>query len=387
MRIKKEGNFPPEDALKRLKNSKLLLVGAVALFMVFAVLSVDALRRPQKIEEKVVSNKIVQKTNFDYKIEVKPCILYPDGGIVSPEGDIISEITKSIKLTVNSDITSEKPVTVKGTQKVTFSLIAENLWERQYVLTQEKPFEMNGMENKIIQSEYVINLQELYDFMEKVQKEIKAYPEKYLIKLKPQLNGNIIFEDKEIPLDTTPEITFEAGSNFIKLLDSEENQESEKKTNGREFIKETPVENINTIYPEYNLFGRNFPIIAVRYGFSITALLLLLFIIYSLKQKIKLPEGKVLSEAEKIDKKYKSRLLFLQGAINKKDKSVFTLQTFKSLINLSDERELPIVRIKNDDMTVSYQVVDGDCIYVYEASNAPVHMSVPRMKMFFLLGK
>lgn len=67
------------------------------------------------------------------------------------------------------------------------------------------------------------------------------------------------------------------------------------------------------------------------------------------------------TEAERINKKYKKRLLFLDGDLNYSGKSVLSVQHFKALIEIADEKGLKIACINQ-----LYCVIDGDYIYTYK---------------------
>jgi hypothetical protein len=53
------------------------------------------------------------------------------------------------------------------------------------------------------------------------------------------------------------------------------------------------------------------------------------------------------------------------------------VKSFKSLIQLADDKEQPILRYRNSDIDrVLYYVIDGDCVYCYSADDKGQNLSL-----------
>ena len=80
----------------------------------------------------------------------------------------------------------------------------------------------------------------------------------------------------------------------------------------------------------------------------------------------------------KIDKKYKGRIINLERELDVKDKICITIDSFKSLLKIADEREQPVFRKLASQDLAHYYVVDGDYIYKTEV-RAKREKNIPKV--------
>lgn len=346
------------------KSKSLLITGSKWFYCVIGILcllsmllSYKAIIQPLQIEQKSITNTINQKVSFNYNVEVLPSTLYPQGGIVETKDAILTRIVKSIRLHLESSVKSDKLVEVDGMEKVTLLVIADGLWEREFPLTQEKKISFKGTDNKIIKEDIIVDVASIAAYIQKVEKETEIRPERYLLKVQPRIDGNIVFENNIIPLDTSFEMVFEYSSYIVKPIGE------------KEFIKATPIEEVTMLVNNFKLFKTTIPLSTAKYLFpllSISFLIAIIFGVLSNKKKSK----DIKPEATIIDGKYGNRLTYLENKLNSGSKVVISLKSFKPLTRISDEKEIPILRFNNEDINeVTYCVIDGDCIYNYIANN------------------
>lgn len=376
MKTKRQNVFP-------WKNTRWLHIIIVILFVLSVFLSLNVLSKPNVVTDNIQDNEIRENANFIYKADVSPCAIYPKGGVIDPEGFIITKITKSIILNVSSSITADKPVAVKGVRSLTYSIVAENLWERSFTLEKDKSFDLNGTDNKIIDGQYKLNLQEILSYIDQAEKDTGTKPNKYILKIIPKVTGNIVGTDRTIPLSTIPGLTFEINYGQLILI----NKDGEPGTTINNFLNIIPVESSNTTLATYNLAGLKIPLQLLKYIFPILALGLFILYMFMQKSKIRLFDVKTLSESEKINRKYKNRLIYLRGQINTDGKSILIMESFKSLLSIADDRELSILCIRMPDESVQYCVADGDYIYCYKADDCYINEEVPVSEINSLIGK
>lgn len=352
------------------KSKSLLITGSKWFYYVLGILcllsmllSYKAIIQPLQIEQKSITNTINQKVSFNYNVEVLPSTLYPQGGIVETKDAILTRIVKSIRLHLESSVKSDKLVEVDGMEKVTLLVIADGLWEREFPLTQEKKISFKGTDNKIIKEDIIVDVASIAAYIQKVEKETEIRPERYLLKVQPRIDGNIVFENNIIPLDTSFEMVFEYSSYIVKPIGE------------KEFIKATPIEEVTMLVNNFKLFKTTIPLSTAKYLFpllSISFLIAIIFGVLSNKKKSK----DIKPEATIIDGKYGNRLTYLENKLNSGSKVVISLKSFKPLTRISDEKEIPILRFNNEDINeVTYCVIDGDCIYNYIAKNMPENSS------------
>jgi hypothetical protein len=353
-----------------LKNKqKPFYISIVVLWIISTIFAWKAFRQPLQIERKTPENRIVQKTDMEYKIGVIPCSLYPDGGIIKPEGFIFTNITDSIKIHINSIVSADRPISVKGACHVIAKLKAEGLWERQYLLKEKAHLEMEAKENRLIEGEYTIKPAVFLNFIEAVEEDTKTRSARYLLTVKPLFEGNIVYNDTKIPLDSSPELTFEITNSLIKLVDERGDNLTDDQTvsiDKREFLKEDIIERTETINQKFNFLGLEFPTIAVRCIFSLMSLLLLAHILSDILRKNRLKRDS-LSDAARIDIKYRGRLIPIKRQLDMS--SFLKLDSFKLLLKIADDKEQPIFRYEDLNKIVMYYVVDENHIYSYSADN------------------
>jgi hypothetical protein len=349
-----------------------VLIGILILsFFFFAVLTLMAFSKPMEVQEKVQNNLVKQNFSYSLKADVIPCTLYPKGGIITPEGSIISNVTKALVIDLDAKVTGEKPVTVNASEKVTISLVGENMWDWKYLQKSSYFKGKESLTNDLFQNKFTIRLADINYFIKKVEKELQNAPSRYLLKIKPEIKGNVTSGNTAIPLEmNSDEITIEYYPNGqIQLLKSDGSRGSNaQNAEDSTFNKEVPVYSVSVTMQKLNLFGINIPLSAARYIFLPIALLLFAFltIIYADDSKKK---KKQMTESQWINKKYKSRIISVQSGLEESEKAAISVESFKLLIRIADERELTILKLDNDANTTTYFIVDSGCTYKYLADN------------------
>ena len=76
------------------------------------------------------------------------------------------------------------------------------------------------------------------------------------------------------------------------------------------------------------------------------------------------------SEVFMINKKYGKRIITVTKDMNGAPRSTIMLDSFKAILQLADEKELPIFLNKNpEEGRPVFFIVDGDYIYSYESAS------------------
>jgi hypothetical protein len=309
------------DAKKTKKNkkaSKTYLGILVVLFILFSGLSLRSIKKPLQYQEKTAINSIAQNTNITFSTEALP------DGMSSVNGTIFSKVQKNLNLHVTSTVTSEKPVAVKGTGVVYCDIIADEYWIQTMPISGNIKIDVNGSKNTIINSDFKINLVDINNKIEMAEDQITGTSAgKYILKIRPDIQANITFDDKVIPLDNTYQLNFEYSNGLIKLSGD-----------NKELVKNIPVEEITTKSAKLTLLGIAVPTLICRYVFSIAALILLILLIHNfrfVKSKYNADE----QSPSYIDKKYGSKLVSLQAEPNLENRILLSVSCFKELVRLA----------------------------------------------------
>ena len=330
----------------------------IVLWIISTRFAIQVLRQPLEIEEKITKNTIEEKTSFNYAAIVQPSTLYTRGGKVTPDGVIFTKITDKLILNIDSMISSQEPVTIESVAGVTYSLVAKDMWEREFELMRQRTINTEGTSNLLLQEEIELNLEDIFSFTKAIEEEVLVRPSNYLITIKPKVKGTV-YDNKgekiqEINIDL--EIPFEMSGQYIKYTgEPMQGQLSKIKV----------LEEIKTIPQSFILFGKELSIIKSRYTFSITAVVLLILIFIPIIKQVTLKK-EVKDENYLIDKKHKGKLVEISDKIISEDIPQLRLKTFKSLLQIAEEKEEPILKYLDDrEGVIYYYVVGTSTIYYY----------------------
>ena len=331
------------------KISKRSLIFITILFIFSIVFFTYALLSPQYVEQKIVNNNVTQKIVLDYKTKNLPDEIIEDEGLIFPKTQ------NTIDVSITSSIISQQVATVNGNYSIVLKLIAEGLWQKIIPLTEKHNFNFEGKENEIINVEVTINLEEIYKDIEDISNNIVGTrPSKYLLKIQPLIQGNVVYKSSTKPMDITSDITFEFSQSQVTL-------------NGeKEFTQNKSFEGTKMIEHKLNILGLSIDIPLSRYIFG--SISLLIFILFILIVYSKRKHHKKINYTEKyfIEKKYKNRLIDLDENIDITKKINIPLVSFKSLVRISDEKDQGILKFYNSaNERTSYYVIDNDYVYTY----------------------
>lgn len=336
---------------------KIALIIAAVIFILSGFAAFHAFTYPKQIERIAYENNIQQRTAYDYKIDVIPSALYPQGGTITPDNRIFTRITEGLRIKLDSSITAEEAISVKGNYKVILKINAEDYWEKEYAtLIDTRGFDLEGEEVHLVQDEIYVSLSEIVKYTESLEEELGVSPSQYIIKVVPVVEGTILAGENNNPLDSLPELTFSFTPREILL------------TGEQEFTKDIPIREVETLSSNYKLAGISIPLLAARVVFLVISLLSLAYIVFYVIKFFKKAEGGI-SESVAIDRKYRSRLINLKREIEYSGQHLLLVDDFKSLIKIADEKEFPVLRYEDLAGNVGYYIIDGQCIYRYQTIN------------------
>lgn len=308
--------------------------------------------KPLYVEEKVQTNRITQKTSFDYQTQKLP------NEIIGFDGLIFPKTQNSIDVSIDTMISSEAPIEVEGSYFITLKLIAEGLWESNIPLTQKQSFRITGEKNQIMENKVTIDLQKIYNDTEWIANEIVGVrPSKYTLKVQSIIEGIASYKDKKVNLDTASDITFEVSHSQVTL------------TGEKEFVKQIPIEESKMTEQTINLLGLTMSISTARYILTMIVLCMSILCILVILSKKKLSKERM-TETEFIEKKYKNRFVPIEKQLDDTNKVCIPLQSFQSLVRIADEKDQGILQYYNAESDkVDYYVIDGTDLYTYTLQN------------------
>jgi len=336
---------------------KKIFAPLILVLIISAAVSVYSLSRPAITTTQTSANSPRIETNYNYKATITPNVLYPKGGTVKAGVTMFRKITTAIPVNLKSTINYDNEVLAKGTHEVQLVVRAGEIWERMFPLAEKQDFEVKGKTITVLENTYKIDLEKVNAFVLQVEEETGIKSPQYAIEIVPNIQGTIHYDGKEMNIQEQGNLAFQYSYDEITLA-------SEKM-----FTSTTPLPttemNPNTI----KLFGLTLPVNPVRIISSLLSLLLLLTIVFVYKNIVTNHDKPITSRVEKINKKYIGRIILVSKKINIDHKSILTFDSFKSVLKIADDKELPIF-FYNDhqDGSVIYFIVDGDYLYSYETS-------------------
>lgn len=340
--------------LKFLSNEKVVHALIIIIFIFFTYLLINILRIPNSYNQINEENNILQETKFNYTAEVLPNILYPTGGHIDIGNGVFTKVTKEILVNINSIIKSDNPVKIEGTKKLAVTIIANELWEKEFILEKESNINFEGSNYILFNATYPIKLNELLGFIKTVEDELDIRPGEYVFNIRPIVKGKIISGDKIIDID---ESSFsEVSFSTVKIKNEGENS----------FTLTTPLNSTSNIYNYINFFNIRILVQNAKYiiGFIYAIYILLIaFIIWNKK----INKMKKQSEEEVINKKYRKRIIEVKNNINDINFVEVQLDSFNNLITLSDEKDCSILKCFNLSEVI-YYILDENYIYLYKIS-------------------
>lgn len=337
------------------KSNKLLFYILAPLFVISAIAAALSVVQPLITTKEINDNTIRLETSFDYKAKITPNVLYPKGGIIEVNDVIFKKITSAIPFNLNAIISSDNEVLVIGTYEVDVVIRAGELWERSFPLESKMPFELEGSELAVIDNAYEIDLNEINSFVTQVEEETEIRAEQYTIEVVPTIEGTIQYAGNDMPIPEQEALVFQLNNEEIVLISE------------ASFASVAPFTRTETVTNTFSFFGNTLSLSVVRIVSTVLTLFLLIPLIYVYLNLLATRKKMPASQSEKINKKHGGRIIPVTQNINTAEKSIISLQSFKSVIQIADEKELPIFCYKLDeDGSAVYFIVDGDYLYNYE---------------------
>lgn len=337
------------------KNTKTLCYILAPLLLITTIISIISLLQPAISTSQITENMTNIETSYDYKATIIPNVLYPKGGTIEVEDTIFTTITAGLPLNLKSTISSDNEVTVKGTHQIQVILNAPGLWERVFPMGQKESFKFFGTNMSLIDSALTIDLNEINAFIGQVEAETEIRAEQYTIEVVPNLEGIIKHAGRDLPIPEQDPLTFQLANDEIVLIGDSSSTSI------------TPFTTTQVLTNTFNFFGAALPLGFVRVVSTLLATLLIILLIYVFNNSRTSNEKSSPTEVDKINKKYGGRIIPIDQNINTNHKTIIILQSFKDVIKIADEKELPIFCYKvHLDGSAVYFIVDGDYLYNYK---------------------
>src|SRR5690606_24117044 len=257
---------------------------------------------------------------------------------------LLDSLTLSIEAVLNAGPDAQ----VHGTAAINAHIIAPDRWERDFVLQEPKPFTVEPGEGRavVLQEELPVPIAEFQSFISRVEEETRVMPRgDYRIEIRPVIE--VEAENSAASLSESFELSygFTLAGNTLNMAG--QNQQRRSAQQGH------PVQNPNTV----GLLGRRLPVLPVRYGGAALLLVVLAGIGLGLLERRK--EWAALPEMERLERKYRGRLVNIQADQWPLPGRVVVMGSFRDLVRMADLYEQPIFKMRDGEMA-RFLVLEGD---------------------------
>lgn len=345
---------------------RLLPIPLGLLALLCLVLASRAIFAPLEVEEVATTLVLEQKVAFDYTAIPKVSTLYPSATPLGIQPAYLVNLTDLFKVNIQCNISAPERAEVQGTHQVIMRLDASGLWTKDYVLSREQSFSGSGS-FAAFDLPLAIPIRDILAFGAQVSKEAGTVPGLYKLTIIPKIIVEATNDAKILVNDFMPSFSFELSSLQLipKGLPKDRYMEDADPT--QDLLQTNLVSQpITHIVPnQFSLFGgRHLTIPAARVLFICVALVLVYAVIWLIIFNYK--RRPQLTEAEKVQKRYSSRLVDVKyGALGVGTQQL-QLDSFQALLTIADEREKPILHATNLDGVENghlYYLVDDNITY------------------------
>lgn len=346
-------------------------LGLLALLCI--VLAGRAIFAPLQIEEVATTQVLKQEVVFDYTAIPRVSTLYPSTNPLGKQPAYLVNLIDQFQVKVKCNINAPDGAEVQGTHQVTMRVDAGGLWTKDYVLSREQSFSGSGS-FKAFDLPLAIPIRELLAFGAQVNKEAETGPAAYKLTVTPTIIVEATNDTTLLANNFTPSFAFELSNILLTPKGLPKDRFVEDVDPTQDLLQTNLVSQpITHIVPnQFPLLGKQLTIPAARVLFSCAALLLIYAVIKLITFNYKMRPQ--LTEAEKIQKRYSSRLIDVKYGVLGLGTQQLQLGSFQALLTIADEREKPILHATNLDGIENghiYYLVDDNITYSYFLPESP----------------
>jgi len=316
-----------------------LVLGGVALVGALWAFATPSQRQVQS------SSFIDVTAAYSYQATVRPDALFPHGGATPLDSTVFPAITKGLTVRLQPSAAASAPMTIALHMAPTVYVDAQGLWSEETALGGPQTLQGRLPGLKLPSAAWPVDVPGISQHITAVGKAIQADASDYTVVVDPHLTGTVGSGNATEALNWDPTLTFQVGNGTWQV------KGPLTRTHEVRFASSTSV-------PVRMLGGLAPQVVRDVSGLAAVALLL----VGALLLRRGRPERRELSEWERIDRRYRSRIIPLTLHLPGLRREILRLPSFPDLLRLADERELPILRAESAG-AVEYLIVEGDIAY------------------------
>lgn len=347
---------------------KALIIITILLICAISFLLYNQIKYPGSKEEKVVLYNYNNKANINYKVFLKPNILYSDTSI--GEGNTyITEFVDHIDAVFNYEFKGERIADIKGDYEVIASVEGytaekeseKTIWKKDFVLLSKTSFDIND-KTISIKKDIPIKFQDYQAYAKKVIQDSKVSSQ---VKLSVFMNINLnTTTDKGIIKETiSPSMVMPLNVNYFEIKGdlSKEKPDAIKATNNSQVAV-----NIKTVL-----------------CYSVILVVLIIALVYLIFfTSVITVDDPLAKKLNKIFKEHGDRLVALNSEVSINYENYNKVKSIDDLVRIADEIGKPIMyKFSSDynDITEFY-VIDNTQMYIFKLEDILSELNVEKCK-------
>lgn len=346
----------------------ILLITSIILMCAASFYLYKEVKYPSFKEEKITLFSYNNMTNVNYRVFLKPNILYDVESI--GEGNIyIAEFVDYIDTSFNYEFRGERYTDVKGDYEIIAKVegvIGEDedfktIWKKDFVLLPKASFQAND-KTISVKEDFKLKLQEYNEFAQQVIKTSKIGSKvKMTVLMNVRLKANTdkgIVEEKISPTMIIP-----LNANYFEI--------------GGNLSQEKPGSIEETKQVQLPINKNKVIVYGIILGIS---LILLIFIIFFTKAKLMMDPFE--KKIRKIFKKHGDRLVALNNEIAVTCENYSEVKSIEDLVRIADEIEKPITYKHSIDYKEisKFYVYDESQMYVFDLTTVLIDKNIDKEK-------
>ncbi|HLS89169.1 MAG TPA: DUF5305 family protein [Sphingobacteriaceae bacterium] len=336
-----------------------LLPVLVVLLLPAAWITFTDFTTPTTVTTEEADLSVDLEANFTTWVLPATSALYPEPEPLENEPFFYMRLMESLTLSMEAVLKAGPDAQVQGTTAINARIIAPERWQRDFVLQEPEPFTVEPGDERavVLQEELLVPITEFQSFISLVEEETRVMPRgDYRIEIRPVIE--VAAENSAASLSENFELSygFSLAGNTLNM--DGQNQQRRSAQQGH------PVQKPNTV----GLLGRRLPVPPVRYGGAALLLVALAGTGLGLLERRK--EWAALPEMERLERKYRARLVNIQADQWPLPGRVMVMGSFRDLVRMADLYEQPIFKMRDVEMA-RFMVLEGDTVYVYSVLPDP----------------
>jgi ABC-type multidrug transport system fused ATPase/permease subunit len=343
------------DYFHRYKKYVIIIIFTLFILSTFSL--IIAYVTPITIQKSITINNLTENTTYDFSTIAKPSTLYPKGGKILPDNVIFSALSDHLILSLNSNISAEYPILIDATSSINYSIIARDIWTRDFEVLPATKVQSEGTLNSLFDEDVSIDITAITEYIRLVEEETLVRANEYSLIIKYSVSGAAYgnSDNKIYDIATNIEIPFSISGQYLKFT----GESSNKEVNNLMEITDTKI------IPQYfSLLFMDIPIPMARLVFSILSFFTIIPLLIVVRNQIKLTKSKV-AEMNLLVKKYNSRIIEITDTSCLNSVPHLALKSFKSLFQIAEEKEEPILRFSDSSSGMIYYYMLGTSILYY----------------------